>query len=138
MQMKPLSELSVDDVIHLLESLKLSKYCYNFEENDIDGPTLMNCQSVDDVKELGIALTAKGRLLHEEIVKFKSSGVPLTLLSEVSLYLYFISSQICFIFIELIIIIIIIICRMLRGFEGRVISHWFETYRFDSVNCYCW
>ena len=84
MQTKPLSELSVDDVIHLLKSLKLSNFCYNFEDIIIDGPTLMNCQSVDDVKELGIALTAKARILYEEIVQFKSNGVPLTLLSEVS------------------------------------------------------
>jgi len=81
-QTKPLSELSVDDVIHLLESLNLSNFCYNFEDNRIDGPTLMNCKSEDDVKELGIALTAKARILYEEIVKFKSTGVPLTLLSE--------------------------------------------------------
>jgi hypothetical protein len=40
----------------------------------------MNCKSVDDVKELGIALTAKARILYEEIVKFKSNGVPLALL----------------------------------------------------------
>jgi len=79
---KPLSELSVDEVIHLLESLNLSNFCYNFKENMIDGPTLMNCKSEDDVKELGIAYTAKARRLYEEIVKFKSTGVPLTLLSE--------------------------------------------------------
>ena len=84
MQTKPLSELSVDDVIHLLESLELSNFCNNFEDNRIDGPTLMNCKSVDDVKELGIALTAKATILYEEIVKFKSTGVPLTFLSEVS------------------------------------------------------
>ena len=71
MQTKPLSELSVDDVIHLLELLKLSNFCYNFEDNRIDGLTLMNCESVDDVKELGIALTAKARILYEEIIKFK-------------------------------------------------------------------
>jgi hypothetical protein len=70
----------VDDVIHLLESLKLSKFCNNFEDNMIDGPSLMNCKSVDDMKELGIALTAKAKILYEEIVKFKSTGVPLRLL----------------------------------------------------------
>ncbi len=84
LQTKPLSELSVDDVIHLLESLDLSNYCNNFEDNRIDGPTLMNYNSEDDVKELGIALTAKARILYEEIVKFKSTGVPLTFLIEVS------------------------------------------------------
>ncbi len=70
----------MDDVIHLLESLKLSKFCNNFEDNMIDGPSLMNCKSVDDMKELGIALTAKAKILYEEIVKFKSTGVPLRLL----------------------------------------------------------
>jgi hypothetical protein len=44
----------------------------------------MNCKSEDDVKELGIDITAKARILYEEIVKFKSTGVPLTFLSEVS------------------------------------------------------
>jgi hypothetical protein len=83
-QTKPLSDLSVDDVIHLLESLSLSNFCINFEDNRIDGPTLLKCKSVDDVKELGIALTAKARILYEEIIKFKSTGVPLTLLSEVN------------------------------------------------------
>jgi hypothetical protein len=50
----------------------------------IDGPTLMNCKSEDDVKELGIDMTAKARRLYQELIKFKSTGVPLTLLSEVS------------------------------------------------------
>ena len=86
MHTKPLSELSVDDVTHLLKSLNLRCYCAVFRENEIDGPTLINCKSVDDVKELGIDLTAKARILYEEIVKFKSTGVPLTLLSEVILF----------------------------------------------------
>ena len=92
MQTKPLSELSVDDVIHLLESLNLSNFCNNFQDNRIDGPTLMNCCSVDDVKELGIDIVAKARILYEKIVEFKSTVVPLTLLSEVSLYRCFLSS----------------------------------------------
>ena len=75
MQTKRLSELSVDDVKRLLESLKLSNYCNIFEDNMIDGRTLMNCKSVEDVKELGIALTAKARILFEEIVQLKSNEV---------------------------------------------------------------
>ena len=67
-----------------MESLKLRKFCDVFKENDIDGLTLMNCKNEEDLKELGITLTAKARLLYEEIFKFKSSGVPLTQLSEVS------------------------------------------------------
>jgi hypothetical protein len=50
----------------------------------IDGFTLMNCKSLDDVKVLGIDITAKARILHELIIKFKSTGVPSLLLSEVS------------------------------------------------------
>ena len=72
-------------MIHLLKLLKLNNYCNNFEDDLIDGPTLMNCKSEDDVKELfGIALRAKARILYEEIVKVKSTGVPFFLLSEVS------------------------------------------------------
>ena len=89
MQTKPLSELSVDDVIHLLKSLNLYNYCNNFEDNMIDGPTLMNCKSEFDVKELGIDITGKARILYEAIVQFKSAGVPLTLLSEVNKNRYF-------------------------------------------------
>jgi hypothetical protein len=74
----------VDDVIHLLESLNLGNYCAVFQENAIDGPTLMNCKSVKDVEELGINMTAKARILYKEIVQLKSTVVPLTLLSEVS------------------------------------------------------
>ena len=75
MQTKRLSELSVDDVKRLLESLKLSNYCNIFEDNMIDGRTLKNCKSEEDVKELGIALTAKARILFEEIVQLKSNEV---------------------------------------------------------------
>ena len=79
-----LSEFSVYDVIHLLESLNLRMYCGVFQENAIDGPALMNCKSEDDVINLGITFTAKARILFKEILKFKSTVVPLTLLSEVS------------------------------------------------------
>ena len=91
------------DVINLLESLKLSNFCHIFENNLIDGLTLMNCKSEDDVKELGIAYTAKARILLNSIDKFKLSGVPLTLFSEVtlSLYLHFILSQQCCIVYEI-------------------------------------
>jgi len=41
----------------------------------IDGPTLMSCKSVDDVKEFGITLTAKARIYFEEITKYKMAGV---------------------------------------------------------------
>ena len=79
MQTKPLSELSVDDVTSLLKSLNLRRYRAVFRENRIDGLTLINCNSENDVKELGIDLAPKARILFEKIVQLKS-----TLLSEVS------------------------------------------------------
>ena len=72
---KPLSELSVDDVSHLLESLNLGNYCTVFQENDIDGPTLMCCNKVEDVKELGINVVANARLLLNKIIELKSTEV---------------------------------------------------------------
>ena len=75
LQTKPLSELSVDDLIHLLKSLNLSNYCTVFQDNMIDGPTLMNCKSEDDVKELGIDIVAKARLLLNKIIELKSTEV---------------------------------------------------------------
>ena len=74
-QTKPLSEFNISDVIHLLKSLNLSKYCAVFEENDIDGPTLMNCRTEEDVIELGILLRAKARVLFNEITKRKEFEV---------------------------------------------------------------
>lgn len=73
--MKPLSKLSVNEVTRLLESLNLTKYCAAFQENAIDGPTLMNCKREEDVIELGIPLTAKARILFEEINKHKDFKV---------------------------------------------------------------
>ena len=73
---KPLSELSVNEVTRLLESLNLANYCAAFEENDIDGPTLMNCKIEEDVVELGIPLRvtrAKARVLLNEITKRKET-----------------------------------------------------------------
>ena len=70
---KPLSELSVNEVTRLLESLYLTQYCAAFEENMIDGPTLMNCKIEEDVVELGIPVRAKARVLFNEITKRKET-----------------------------------------------------------------
>ena len=64
----------MSDVIHLLKRLNLRKYISLFEENRIDGPTLMNCLSVQDVIELGITIGAKAITLLEEITKLKETN----------------------------------------------------------------
>jgi len=53
----------------------LTNYCAAFEEELIDGPTLMNCKTEEDVIELGIPLIAKARVLFNEITKFKEFEV---------------------------------------------------------------
>jgi hypothetical protein len=41
----------------------------------IDGLTLMNCKTKEDVIELGIPLRAKARVLFNEITKYKEFEV---------------------------------------------------------------
>ena len=62
-------------MIRLLELLNLRNYCAVFQENDIDGPTLMNCKSEEDVEELGIDIVAKARLLINKIIELKANEV---------------------------------------------------------------
>ena len=80
MRIKPLSQLSVVEVTRLLVSLELFDFFKNLEENELDGPTLVNCLLEAEVEELGIR-KPNAKILYEEIIKFKSTGVPLTLIS---------------------------------------------------------
>ena len=64
------------EVQHLLESLNLNNYIDVFKQKEVDGRTLQNCRSEEDVKELGISMTAKARVLLNEIVKRRSLGLP--------------------------------------------------------------
>ena len=72
---KPLEDLTELEVHHLLESLNLNKYIEVFKQNEVDGRTLQNCRSEDDVKQLGITITAKARVLLNEIEKRRASGL---------------------------------------------------------------
>ena len=64
------------EVQHLLESLNLNNYIDVFKQKEVDGRTLQNCRSEEDVKQLGITMTAKARVLLNEIVKRRSLGLP--------------------------------------------------------------
>lgn len=68
----------------LLESLNLNNYCAAFEKNEVDGAVLVECESVEEVKELGIKETAIARKLFKNIIEWIDSGVPLELLSKVT------------------------------------------------------
>ena len=78
---KPLSELSVHEVGIVLEALKLGNYKEALISNEIDGMCLMKCNTVEDVKEMGILMTVKASLLLDEIRKWKTTGVPTDYLS---------------------------------------------------------
>ena len=81
---KPLSELSVHEVGIVLEALKLGKFKETLISNDIDGECLMKCNTVEDVKEMGITMTVKASILLDEIKKWKATGVPKECLSAVA------------------------------------------------------
>ena len=54
-----------------LNLFNLDSYVPIYEENGVDGPTLMNCKTVDDVIELGIPIRAKARKLFNLIKQMK-------------------------------------------------------------------
>ena len=78
---KPLSELTVGEVGRLIESIEFDEYKAVFAKNKIDGKCLMKCNTVEDVKEMGILMTVKASLLLDEIRKWKTTGVPTDYLS---------------------------------------------------------
>ena len=65
------THITVTFYLLLLESFKLS----HFYNNMIDGPTLINYKSFDDVKELDNDIVAKVRILFNEIIELKSTEV---------------------------------------------------------------
>jgi hypothetical protein len=73
---KSLEDLTELEVQHVLEYLNLYKYIEVFKQNEVDGRTLQNCRSEEDVKQLGITMTAKARVLLNEIEKLRSFGLP--------------------------------------------------------------
>ena len=79
---RPLEELTVEEVGVLLSSCKLSKFVDEMKDNDVDGPTLMEISHEDELKELGISITVKARMFHKKVEVFKYDGVPLELLGE--------------------------------------------------------
>ncbi|OQR95751.1 hypothetical protein THRCLA_07605 [Thraustotheca clavata] len=76
----PLRELTKDQVFQLLNALDYSKYSNAFLENEINGEVLYTCENVDEIKEFGVAMSAKARILYDKIVDFRQNGVPRTLL----------------------------------------------------------
>jgi len=74
---KPLSELSVHEVGIVLEALKLGKYKEALLSNEIDGRCLMECNTSEDVVNMGITIFVKARVFLNEVMIWKVSGVPM-------------------------------------------------------------
>ena len=74
---KPLSKLSVHEVGIVLETLKLGKYKEALLSNEIDGKCLVECNTVKDVKEMGISIVVKARVFLNEVMLWKINGVPM-------------------------------------------------------------
>ena len=65
---KPLSELTVNEVGIVLEALKLGKYKETLINNEIDGKCLMKCNTVEDVVNMGISIFVKARVFLNEVM----------------------------------------------------------------------
>ena len=74
---KPLSELSVHEVGIVLEALKLGKYKEALIKNEIDGKCLVECNTVEDVVNMGISIVVKARVFLNEVMIWKINGVPM-------------------------------------------------------------
>ncbi len=60
----------------VLEALKLGKYKETLLSNEIDGECLMKCNTVEDVKEMGILMTVKAHVFLDKVMTWKAKGVP--------------------------------------------------------------
>lgn len=82
---KTLKSIDHDDVIALLESLNLAAYCNDFMQNEVNGEVLSACDCHEDLKELGVSMTVKAKLLCTKLTEFKAQGVPIEYLHEAKL-----------------------------------------------------
>lgn len=78
---KSLHELTAMEVVYLLRALNLSNYMIVFQKKGVDGATLAYVHSEQEVMDLGVDLLPKARLLFSKILEYKSSGVPVEILS---------------------------------------------------------
>jgi vacuolar protein 8 len=71
---RPLSSLSIQEVSRLLQSLNLGAYAQDLTNNAIDGHCLEACGSLEDLKEMGIAMKVKAMILFSYIEAARRVG----------------------------------------------------------------
>jgi hypothetical protein len=67
----------VHEVGIVLEAMELGNYKEALVKKKIDGKCLMECYTVEDVKEMGISLVVKARVFLNEVMIWKANGVPM-------------------------------------------------------------
>lgn len=72
----PLEDLTVEDVGALLSALKMGAYREAAMSNDIDGACLAAVESPEELKEMGVTMTAKAKMLFGRLAEFAANGVP--------------------------------------------------------------
>ena len=78
---KPLSELTINEVGRLLVSIEFDEYKAVFVENKIDGKCLVECNTVEDVVNMGVSIVVKARVFLKKVMTWKATGVPKEYLS---------------------------------------------------------
>ena len=72
--------LTAADVCILIENLQLGEYKEEIIANRIDGRCLEVVESVEEIKEWGIKMTTKAKVLLQKLHEFRVVGVPLALI----------------------------------------------------------
>jgi hypothetical protein len=75
---KPLDQLTIEEVSSLLNNLKLGKFVPLLQENEVDGATLALCKTEEEIVEIGVTIQLKARVLFAKIQIYRRDGVPLT------------------------------------------------------------
>ncbi|RHY23749.1 hypothetical protein DYB32_009072 [Aphanomyces invadans] len=70
----------VDELVAKIVSVAGAPLAERIQSNEITGEVLCGVASADEVKEMGVALAPKARMLFDKITEFKASGVPSQLL----------------------------------------------------------
>ena len=75
----PLSSLTVNEVISLMNHLHLSECCETVKQSLIDGASLSYVNTFEDFKEIKFPIiNIKARKLFDLIMKYKVEGVPIS------------------------------------------------------------
>lgn len=71
------ADLTVSQVCRMLNCIGLGQYVLDFTANEIDGAALLCCETVDDLKEIGMAKGVHAKKLLKFIAEWKIAGIPI-------------------------------------------------------------